>query len=332
MEAPAVQYARTLDGFDIAYAVGGDGPEVVVLPFHHNHVERRWLRSRWVPGLALHNHVLHYDSRGQGLSTRGLADVPTLDDYRRDLEAVIDSACFQRFVLVAYGGFAHVAMRFAVENPERVRALIVICTCESHSAWPQAAFVSLAEENWDLFLDLEVRANFSPEAKAAFIAFAKASVTQADYVKMVRCFAGSSVTDVLPRLQLPVLFLHSKNQHWLSPEEGARLAAKIPGARLVLLDGDLEPDDEQGVRAMQSFISELPPVVPGEGGPFPDRLSAREIEVLRLVARGKSNQEIADELVISRNTVQRHVSNLFDKTGVANRAQAVAYARDHRIA
>jgi NarL family two-component system response regulator LiaR len=63
-----------------------------------------------------------------------------------------------------------------------------------------------------------------------------------------------------------------------------------------------------------------------------DRLSSREIEVLRLLAAGRSNQQIADELVISLNTVRRHVSNVFDKTGVANRAQAAIYARDHGLA
>jgi DNA-binding NarL/FixJ family response regulator len=47
---------------------------------------------------------------------------------------------------------------------------------------------------------------------------------------------------------------------------------------------------------------------------------------LRLLAAGRSNQQIADELVISLNTVRRHVSNIFDKTGVANRAEAATYA------
>ena len=63
-----------------------------------------------------------------------------------------------------------------------------------------------------------------------------------------------------------------------------------------------------------------------------DGLSSREIEVLRLVAAGRSNQQIADELVISVNTVNRHLSNIFDKIGVANRAQATAYAKDHGLA
>jgi DNA-binding CsgD family transcriptional regulator len=59
---------------------------------------------------------------------------------------------------------------------------------------------------------------------------------------------------------------------------------------------------------------------------YPDGLSEREVEVLRLIAAGKTNQEIAEALVISLNTVARHVSNIFDKTGAANRAEAATYA------
>jgi DNA-binding NarL/FixJ family response regulator len=62
-----------------------------------------------------------------------------------------------------------------------------------------------------------------------------------------------------------------------------------------------------------------------------DSLSSREVEVLRLLAAGRSNQQIADELVISLNTVRRHVSNIFDKTGAANRADAVSYAHRNGI-
>jgi DNA-binding CsgD family transcriptional regulator len=63
----------------------------------------------------------------------------------------------------------------------------------------------------------------------------------------------------------------------------------------------------------------------------PAGLSEREVEVLRLIAAGRSNPEIAQELFISRNTVLRHVSNIFSKTGVANRAEAAAYATRHGL-
>jgi pimeloyl-ACP methyl ester carboxylesterase len=134
MEAPPVRYARTSDGFDIAYAVGGEGPDVIFLPFHSNQVQRRWTGPFWLRGLAEHNRVVHYDSRGQGLSARNLALDPTPADYRRDLEAIVEAAGLRRFIAVAYGGFAHVAVRYAADNPDRVRALVLICTCESFSA------------------------------------------------------------------------------------------------------------------------------------------------------------------------------------------------------
>ena len=61
-------------------------------------------------------------------------------------------------------------------------------------------------------------------------------------------------------------------------------------------------------------------------------LSARELEVLRLVAAGRSNREIASELVISEHTVARHVQNIFRKLDVSSRAAAGAYAFQHDLA
>jgi DNA-binding CsgD family transcriptional regulator len=64
---------------------------------------------------------------------------------------------------------------------------------------------------------------------------------------------------------------------------------------------------------------------------YPGGLSEREVEVLRLIAAGRSNQQIAEALVISHNTVIRHVSNIFGKTGAANRTEAAAYATHHGL-
>ncbi|HEV2068532.1 MAG TPA: LuxR C-terminal-related transcriptional regulator, partial [Acidimicrobiales bacterium] len=60
-------------------------------------------------------------------------------------------------------------------------------------------------------------------------------------------------------------------------------------------------------------------------------VTARELEVLRLVAAGKTNREIAQALVISEKTVERHLGNIFTKLGVSNRAGATAYAYSHRL-
>lgn len=75
------------------------------------------------------------------------------------------------------------------------------------------------------------------------------------------------------------------------------------------------------VRALMSRAA--PPTVGG--------LTPREVEVLRLVATGATNREIADRLVISDKTVARHVSNLFTKLGLSSRAGATAYAYEHDV-
>jgi ATP/maltotriose-dependent transcriptional regulator MalT len=57
-------------------------------------------------------------------------------------------------------------------------------------------------------------------------------------------------------------------------------------------------------------------------------LTARELEVLRLLAAGAPNRAIAEQLVVTQETVKKHLSHLFDKLGAANRTQAVARARE----
>src|SRR5579859_6236926 len=70
---------------------------------------------------------------------------------------------------------------------------------------------------------------------------------------------------------------------------------------------------------------------PGDGRPRVAGLTEREVEVLRLVAAGKSNREVAGELCLSVKTVARHLSNIFYKTGVSSRTAAAAFAYEHGL-
>lgn len=64
---------------------------------------------------------------------------------------------------------------------------------------------------------------------------------------------------------------------------------------------------------------------------LPAGLTAREVEVLRLIAAGRSNRDIADELFITRNTVANHVKNILSKTACANRTKAASFAVKHGL-
>ena len=64
---------------------------------------------------------------------------------------------------------------------------------------------------------------------------------------------------------------------------------------------------------------------------YPDRLTAREVEVLRLVARGLSDAQVAEQLVISRRTVHAHLGSIYSKLDITSRSAATRYAIEHHL-
>jgi DNA-binding CsgD family transcriptional regulator/membrane protein implicated in regulation of membrane protease activity len=81
-----------------------------------------------------------------------------------------------------------------------------------------------------------------------------------------------------------------------------------------------------GMEGLAALVRPIEPEQPAMEGPVPHGLSAREVEVLRLVAAGLSNAEIAERLVLSERTVHHHVAHIFNKLGVSNRVDAARVA------
>ena len=88
-------------------------------------------------------------------------------------------------------------------------------------------------------------------------------------------------------------------------------------------------DRDQLLTLVTHFKSDIVAAAPARTGGA--GLTARETEVLCLVAQGKNNSEVARALFISLNTVTRHMTNVFTKTGTTNRVEAAVYATRHGV-
>jgi DNA-binding CsgD family transcriptional regulator len=111
------------------------------------------------------------------------------------------------------------------------------------------------------------------------------------------------------------------------PGDTEKAAALLQEALTTARDLGMQALEARIVARTNPETTPLPPPPPMDL----DDLSPREIEVLRLMASGKSNREIAEVLFISRNTVSTHVRNILTKTGSANRTEAAAYAMRHGL-
>jgi DNA-binding CsgD family transcriptional regulator len=118
------------------------------------------------------------------------------------------------------------------------------------------------------------------------------------------------------------------------PYEAARSSVSIAQACRMLHDNDsAEIELEAARRTFQQLgaRSDLARLQPSRDARSASGLTARELQVLRLVATGRTNRAISDELGLSEKTVARHISNIFNKLDVSSRAGATAYAFEHHL-
>jgi NarL family two-component system response regulator LiaR len=169
---------------------------------------------------------------------------------------------------------------------------------------------------------------------------------------------GREAVAEVERLQPDVILMDLVMPEMDGIEAIRRITANRPGARILVLTSfaaddkvfpaikagalgyllkDSEPEELVGaIHQVYRGEPSLHPTIarkvlqevsgPSERPPTPEPLTEREMEVLQLVARGRSNREIADELAISEATVRTHVSNILGKLHLASRTQAALYA------
>lgn len=342
-----IRFCRSSDGVQIAYAVHGSGPPLVADSCWLSHLQYDWQSPVWRHYLAewgRSHTVIRFDERGHGLSDRDVDD-HGLELRLADLEAVVDHAGLDTFSLMAMAQGGPVAITYAARHPERVSRLVF------YGSYSGQQSKDATEAEMNDTLDALIKVGWARPDSAFRRVFTSLMIPNAteeqhqwlDELQRVATSAetarssrrqrlAADASHLLDQLDVPTLVLHSRGDRMNDFSEARYLATHIRGARLVALESEnhIVLEDEP---AWPVLCAELAAFLDGDSGvdagTTPDlvSLSAREREILQLAARGLDNQGIADELVLSARTVERHLSNVYAKLdlhGKSARTAAVA--------
>ena len=325
-----------LDGRRIAYASIGEGPLLVFGAKWVSHVEEEWddLRARsFYEDLAQQGHrVVRYDRLGAGLSDRTLPGPPSIDLDTRVLRSVIEACGGEPATVFACSCSSAVTANLAAHEPDLVRKIVFFGSFVSRDDLPDAtrrSLVDFVRFNWPLAAQMLaglIVPHASGDEIAAVSRYKRRSCEADTASAFLELELYSDARELLPRITMPTLVLHRRGDRTVPIARGRELASLLPNARFVALSGDSHlphVDDQREVhRALAGFLDDAPAQDANGDSPLTDR----EAEVLRLVAAGLSNREIAGSLVLSEHTVHRHVANILRKLTQSSRAAAAAYA------
>jgi class 3 adenylate cyclase/pimeloyl-ACP methyl ester carboxylesterase len=273
-----VDYCRASDGVRLAYAIAGSGPPLVKTANWMNHVEYDWegsINRHLFLALARDFTLVRYDARGNGLSDWDVEDL-SLDAWVRDLETVVDAAGLDRFPLFAMSQGCAISVAFAVRHPERVTHLVLYGGF-ARGAYRRAknelelqkakALATLIRTGWgedspvfrQLFSSLFMPGG--PQEQLQKFAERQRKTTSAEcayrYFETTR---NLDVSELLPKVTVPTLVMHKRDDQVQPFEAGRELAAGIPGARFVALQGqnhiplEQDPETERMLEEIKLFL------------------------------------------------------------------------------
>lgn len=344
-----IRFCRGSGDARIAYAVHGSGPPLVVVSCWLSHLQHDWQSPIWrhfLDDLGGISTLVRYDERGFGMSDWSVEDF-SLDARVGDLEGVIAALGLERVALLGMSGGSDVAMAYAARHPERVTRLVLYGTgsgepyeMDADQRAVENTFRSMIRVGWakedPLFRRVFTRI-FIPDANEEqmqwFDALQRMSTSPENAVTSRIARQAVDIADDIPRITAPTLVFQAVGDRATPFANAPRVAAQIPTSRLVPLDSRNhilladEPAWDVLLREVSTFM-EADRTEPEHPTVAVESLSEREVEVLRSAADGMTNQQIAETLGLSVRTVERHLSNAYEKLGVAGksaRAAAVAY-------
>jgi len=255
VQAPDTHYARTKDG-SVAYQVVGDGPiDLVLIPWWATNIDVMWedaSTARFLRRLATFTRLICFDKRGAGVSDAlPVSALPTLEQWSDDVRTVMAAAGSTRAALLGHSQGGQMAMLFAATYPGQTSALILADSSarQFEDGDGPAAFtldqreysLDRVEAIWGTDANVDL---FAPSlaGDARFRRWYARYERLALGPRMVRAVVAADFENdlrgVLPAIRVPTLVLHRIGNRFIGVEHGRRLAARIPGARLVEVPGD----------------------------------------------------------------------------------------------
>lgn len=248
-----ITFCRTADGVHLAMATVGCGPALVKAANWLNHLEYDWRSPVWAPlfrRLAAQCRLVRYDERGNGLSDWEISQL-SLEAFVHDLETVVDALGLGRFALLGISQGVPIAIAYAVQHPERVSHLIL--SGGFAQGWRKRgsaadvaraeASITLIRQGWgqdnpaarQMFTSLIVP-DATLEEMRWFNDLERASATPENAIRLLHAIGDIDVLDLLPKVCVPTLVLHSRGDARVPFEHGLLLARAIRNARFVALE------------------------------------------------------------------------------------------------
>jgi DNA-binding CsgD family transcriptional regulator/pimeloyl-ACP methyl ester carboxylesterase len=312
----------------------------MLFPYHVNHLALNWqvsLHRGAIEFFARYFTVVNLDFRGAGLSERSISGL-SLQTFAEDLDAVLAALRLERVALVAIGPATVVACHVAARSPNHVASLVFI---EGGASEANRHVLSLRHVNPHVEAQMRgalVGGIADRHAAASLAAVARQALEQDALKYWEDVLDDNDLLAVAARVAAPALYVNVADDEVISLAAGQALVDRLAHATLITVPGRSPMDawrDRPGVQRIAQFLAQHLGVESDvmraqrrarKSRVHPTGLAEREVEVLRLIAAGKSNQQIADELFISLNTVSHHLRNIFAKTGTVNRTEAASFA------
>ncbi len=272
-----VHFCTAADGTQIAYASVGEGPPIIKTANWLNHLEYDWESPVWSPlfqAITAEHQLVRYDARGNGLSDWDPKEL-SFEAFLRDLEIVADTVGLKRFALFGMSQGCAVAITYAVLHPERVSHLVLFGSFargrhQRGSPLDDAsseAMVTLMRQGWgqenpafrQLFTSLFIPGG-SAEQMQWWNDLQRITTSPENAVRLREIVDRIDVTELLAKVTTPTLVLHCRDDAVQPFDEGRRVAAGIPGARFVAIEGRNhvplkgEPAWDRLLQEMRDFI------------------------------------------------------------------------------